>query len=157
MGENMSDLERELDSTELDDRSIWQKVKDFYFEPKGVERWNNGRIYEWTGMKKFKKVCGYIGRKMGKDHGRENNYFIWDKSEDGLREFEKKTRVNEGVHFVTTVFPAMCFIPGWIDGDPLSVYVGGVLIAINAYSLLLQRYNRSRIYNVLDRMEARNK
>jgi len=152
MKKNLSDLEKELNSTELNDGSIWQKVKDCYFEPKRPERWKNGRIYEWIGMKKFEKVCRYIGEKKEKDSGEENNYFIWYKSEDGLKEFEKKTRYNEAFHLVGIV-PTICLIPSWIDGNPFGIYIGGVLVAMNASSLLLQRYNRSRIYNLLDRMK----
>ena len=153
--EGLSGLERELESADLDSRSLGQKAKDLYFKPKGVEKWKNGRIYEWLGVKKFKKLCEYVGHKVWKDNTSENNYFIWDRSPEGLKAFEKKTRFNEAVHLVTTVVPAMCFTPGWIDGDPFSVYVGGVLTAINAYSLLLQRYNRTRIENILDKMESR--
>jgi hypothetical protein len=154
MREQLPDLEKVLDNAEMGD-TIWDNVKQLYFEPKSAERWNDGRIYEWIGLKVFKNVCTYFGRKMGKDGGQKNNYFIWYKSENGIKEFEKKTRFNEGMHLIGTVVPVVCFTPGWIDGDPFVVYVGGVLTAINAYSLLLQRYNRSRIYSTLDKMESR--
>ena len=150
------DLEGKLYS-ETDEDSLISRSTNLYFSPKSFERWKKGRVYEWIGIKKFKKVCEYIGRKLGKDHGGKNNYFIWDKSEDGLRGFEKETRFNEGGHFVGTVIPAMCLTPGWVDGDPFSVYIGGVLTAINIYSILLQRYNRARIYNTLDALDRREK
>ena len=52
MGEP-SELERQLNSTELDNRSILQKAKDWYFAPKSFER--SGKLYETLGIRLFKK------------------------------------------------------------------------------------------------------
>ena len=50
-----SELENKLNSTDLDDKTIWQKVKDWYFEPKSFEK--GGKLYKSLGIKTFKKLC----------------------------------------------------------------------------------------------------
>ena len=64
-----SELEGEL--TKHSGRRLGQKVMDFYFRPKRIERWKNGKLYEILGIKIVKKVCVYIGDEFGSD-----SYFI---------------------------------------------------------------------------------
>jgi len=153
--EELSGLERELESVDLDSRSLGQKAKDLYFKPKGVEKWKNGRIYELLGVKKFKKLCEYIGHKVGKDNTYENNYFIWDRSPEGLKSFEKKTRFNEAVHLIPTAFCTLTAIGMYATGETDSGIFQTALAVLNSYPVILQRYNRTRIENVLDRMESK--
>ena len=153
--EELSGLERELESVDLDSRSLGEKVKDWYFKPKGVERWKNGRIYEWLGVKKFKKLVVYSGHKVGKDNTYENNYFIWDRSPEGLKAYEKKTRFNEAVHLIPTAFCTLAAISMYAIGETDLGIFPTALAVLNSYPIILQRYNRVRIENVLDRMESR--
>ena len=151
----LSGLERELESVDLDSRSLGQKAKDLYFKPKGIERWKNGRIYEWIGVKKFKKLCEYIGHKVGINNTYQNNYFIWDRSPEGLRAFEKKTRFNEAVHLIPTTFCILAAVGMYATGKTDSGIFQTTLAVLNSYPVILQRYNRTRIENILDRMKSR--
>lgn len=152
--EELSGLERELDSTEVDGRNVWQKMKDFYFKPKSVEMRNNGKIYELLGVKYFKRFVTKL-RERTSDERTQDNYFLQSRTEEGLKDFVSKTRYNEGVHLIGTLVSATSLTLGRLGGDPFALIVGIPLTAINAYCVLTQRYNRARIENVLDRMESR--
>ena len=44
-----------------------------------------------------------------------------------------------------------------MDGDVGGSIFCGVLLGINVYASMLQRYNRARLHNVIDRMEEKEK
>ena len=159
---DLSQLECAVNSTTPSGSSLSQKVADWYFEPKGIERWQDGRIYECIGIKKFKNAAEYLGQlRGGRFPNKENNYFIWDRTPVGIKKFERQTRINEGIHFVgiavaSTVYSASAPL----EDTYVSVACGSlfvILFAINTYALLLQRYNRRRIYGVLGKKSRRVK
>lgn len=152
----LSGLERELESTEVDDRGFWQKADDWYSEPKGIERWGDGKVYELLGVKPYKRVLTDLMIKIngGKKPHRVSNYFIWDTSKKGLKEFEERTRFNEGIHIsgglLTGAFAALTFT---ILDYPILGTIPALLTVTQAYCIMIQRYNRVRIYNILERIE----
>ena len=154
----LSELERELDSTDVDDRGFWQKVDDWYSEPKGIERWRDGKVYELLGVKPYKRVLTGLMIKInrGKKPHQGDNYFIWDTSKKGLKEFEERTKFNEGIHIVgglaTGAFTALSYT---IVDYPIWTIPALVTVA-QGYCIMVQRYNRARIYNILERMEQRD-
>jgi len=123
---------------------------DLYFRPKRIEKWKNGRLYELLGIKIFKKVCVYIGHKFGWD-----SYFIGDRSQEGLKAYEKRTRISEAIHSPVTMLLTYQIISFLVEGS----YVGAVIIGpfwfLNALPTALQRYNRVKIGSVLHRMASR--
>jgi len=131
-------------------RGLGQKAMDLYFRPKRIERWQNGRLYELLGIKIFKKVCVYIAHQFGWD-----SYFIGDGSQEGLKAYEKRTRISEAIHSPVTMLLTYQIISFLVEGS----YVGAVIIGpfwfLNALPTALQRYNRVRIGSVLHRMASR--
>ncbi len=144
-----SESERGL--TEHPSRRLGQKVMDFYFRPKRIERWKNGKLYEILGIKIVKKVCVYIGDAFGWD-----NYFIGgDRSAEGLRAYEKRTRINEAIHSPFTMLFVYQMISYLVEGRYVGAAILGVLAAPNGLPTALQRYNRVKIESVLHRMTSR--
>ena len=143
-----SELERELPNHPS--RGLGQKVMDFYFCPKRIERWKNGRLYEILGIKIVKKVCVYIGHQFGWD-----NCFIGDRSAEGLRAYERRTRIGEAIHSPITMSMAYQMISYLVEGRYAGVVILGILGAASGFATALQRYNRVRIENVLHRMTSR--
>jgi len=149
----ISELEEQLISTEPDEQSIWRKIAEYYFEPKKFERWRDGRIYELIGVKHFKN---FVTKSMEKYSGNkfQDNYFIQNYSTKGLHDFLNQTVNNELYHLIA-IIPTLMFIPGWIEREPLSLWLGIPVSLLNFYTILIQRYNRSRIYNALDRIDSK--
>ncbi len=91
---------------------------DLYFRPKRFERWGEGRVYEWLGVRPFKKVVVLVGRRLlGLGREVDNSYFISDRSAEGLRAFERRTRTSEALHAPTAALLAWGGITRLAQGD----------------------------------------
>jgi hypothetical protein len=123
---------------------------DSYFKPKKFEYYRKNTIYEFLGIKLYKKylpTTGDIARKY-----RNIIQIKLSKSNriDELYRYEKQTRNYELRHIVGLIgFIALFFI---ID-KKLSyfdiVFLTVLNLYINIYPIFLQRYNRIRIIKVL--------
>lgn len=137
------------------------KITDFYFRPKSFER--SGKLYEMLGVRYFKKLCAETFRKLVKKVddsdkiGVPNNYLLWDFSEKGLRAFDNQTRKNEAIHAIPTVAFTIPTVSSISQGSyGMAVLYVGLTFALGIYPILTQRYNRARICNTIDKMEARD-
>jgi hypothetical protein len=159
--ENVLNLERELiaeASIKPHEKSIFNKITDWYFRPKSFEK--DGRLYRNLGVKVIKNVCEFIGKNIKNlNEGKpipKNNYVLWDKSKEGLKKFESKTRFNEKWHLPFVAFCGIFAIANSLDKDMGDAIFQGTCAGINAYAVMLQRYNRARLYNTIEKMEARD-
>ena len=143
-----SESQREL--TNRDSRGLGQKVMDLYFRPKRIEKWKNGRLYELLGIKIFKKVCVYIAHQFGWD-----SYFIGDGSQEGLKAYEKRTRISEAIHSPITILLTYQIISYLVEGRYVGAAIIGPFWFLSALPTALQRYNRVRVGSVLHRMASR--
>ncbi len=121
-----------------------------YFEPKTFEFYGGKTIYEWVGIKTYKKYLPTIGDIIRK---RRNITQIKISNSDKLEElynYEKKTRNYEWRHIIGVIifilliimFDKKLTIFDWIFLSLLNLF-------INIYPIFLQRYNRIRIISVL--------
>jgi hypothetical protein len=127
---------------------------DLYFRPKPFER--GGRLYERMGVLLLKRLVVWFGPMIGARRDRPNGYFLWDRSAAGIRAFERQTRRSEAVHLIGVVLPVLS-IASRLLGDSSEVgvvVVMSVIFVVNTPLVLLQRYNRARIYRLLERMSS---
>ncbi len=143
-----SELKRDV--TNHASRGLGQKAMDLYFRPKRLEEWKTGRFYELLGIKIFKKVCVYIARTLGWD-----SYFIGDGSQEGLKAYEKRTRISEAIHSPVTMLLTYQIISFLVEGSYVGALIIGPFWVLNALLTALQRYNRVKIGSVLHRMASR--
>ena len=150
----LSDLEKELSSE--NSLSFFQKVADLYFKPKSFER--SGKLYESLGAKQFKKLLmGAIGGLLG-GGGYASNYFIGkERSVKAIKKFERCTRINETIHLPATIILSYALIGNLVKENYLMAAADVFFGLLNGYPLILQRYNRARVYNVLEKKENRFK
>ena len=121
-----------------------------YFKPKKIEFYRNQTIYEFIGIKFYKKylpMTGDIARKWRNiiqiklnKAGRINE----------LYRYERQTRNNELRHIIATIgCIALIFIAdkklSWLD----LVFLTSLNLYLNIYPIFLQRHNRIRIIKVL--------
>ena len=118
---------------------------EFYFKPKKWER--SGLIYKKLGVLTFKKMVTKLGKKTGQKSSRPNNYYIWQKDLEGIKQYEQKTRYNELMHFAGMFLPTLGLLKG--GGDLATQTVLWAVLLLNIHPFLLQRYNRARIYRLL--------
>jgi hypothetical protein len=142
--EELSRLERELDLTKVDSRSFLQKTKEWYLEPKAVEKWGNGRIYELLGVKKFKKLL--------------TNFSFYKrtiKTQSNLDDLDSLLNFSELVHSPQTVFFGGMTAYSLSNENYVGAAIWGIGFLANAYCTMLQRYNRIKTNRIRQRMQER--
>jgi hypothetical protein len=130
------------------------RIPESYWEPKLFERRNSASFYEKVGIRFFKRYLPTIGdlvRKLSSVHKNSLGGGASDEAGDKiLLATELWTRKNETAHLLGGLgMAALVFLPGATTSSVLLVQLGNLLV--NVYPILLQRYNRARLYNALDR------
>ena len=121
-----------------------------YYAPKKFETYRNRTIYEFVGIKWYKKylpMTGDIARRWRKvkqiKMGRAERI-------GELQKYERETRRNELRHVVATIG---CVGLVFLTGKRLSgfdiVILTFINLSLNIYPIFLQRHNRIRIIKVL--------
>lgn len=164
--QELSRLERELESTDVKNKKLIHKATDWYFSPKNFER--SGKIYEGLGIKPFKKAIVYVGKALqypfNRLIGREglaqpnwpNNYQLWDSSREGLEKFDIATKISETFHLFLGALISTDVMSNISGGNVKDAAITGAAFLGNIYCVMLQRYNRIRLNNAIERMEQKN-
>ena len=154
-------MERELNivknSAEISSSSetsslIGGSIVDSYFTPKGFEK--SGKFYERFGIRTFKRYIPTSGDIIMKRRGEK---WIEGSDYEKLKLMERYTKVMETIHLaegLITLVPA-----AWIALDNnilIASLLTGANIATNLYPIMLQRYNRNRLYRVMDKAQNRH-
>ncbi len=116
-------------------------LSERYFRPKTIEF--DGKPYEWLGVVQFKRL---LMRFISVDPAQwaMNFYVLGGRSLEDVRAFEKRSRRSEVIHLVALLFAlAAAWRGSWVPGT--------IVFAANFHCFLLQRYNRIRVYRVLNR------
>ena len=131
--------------------SFLYRLIELYLTPRFWER--NGKLYKFLGIKVFKKYVptsgDYVRRRFGAT--------LLIKNIEDVREYEKNTRVLELAHitfFLVTVPLMVLYLILGAVGPFWSLVVVNLLV--NIYPVMLQRYNRARIYKIIARYDNRD-
>lgn len=149
-------LEDRLDSET--DRSFIEKCTDWYFAPKSFER--SGKLYELLGVRQFKKlVLATAGRLVKRARGGERTlgtYFIGkERNKKTIKQYELNARVNELIHAPVVAFFGYQLAADLGNKNYSDAVADVIPFLINGYATMLQRYNRVRVYNTLDKLTKR--
>lgn len=136
-------------------KDVVKQTTDAWFDPKSFEK--NPEVYEKLGVKTFKKYVptgGDLVVNFMRRHG--GSGVIDDGSINSLRNYEKFTRIYETIHLVFFGVVAATIgsqlQAGYIE---TAAFIAGINTLVNVYPIMLQRYNRSRLYNTINKMEQR--
>jgi ABC-type multidrug transport system fused ATPase/permease subunit len=134
-----------------------KKIFDSYYHIKKFER--DGTVYEKMGIKAFKKILLSFAENKRKQVPFQN-YFLKEKSIEGMKQFEKLSRKSERSHlFIALImFVYIIWIAFSMDSFLNIVFLLFFLlfnILVNIYPICLQRYHRIRINKVLARIASR--
>lgn len=138
-------------------RRFFKKVTYLYFQPKGWEK--DGRLYESLGIKHFKFFVPTYGSLVAK-YARKLGFEGLVSNRHEMASYEKMTRVNESIHLTVGSLTIPSIISSINSGhiESALAQTGLLLVLFNLYPIMLQRYNRSRIYRALElknRLDAR--
>jgi glycosyl-4,4'-diaponeurosporenoate acyltransferase len=121
-----------------------------YFKPKKIESYRNQTIYEFFGIRLYKKylpMTGDIARKW-----RNIIQIKFNKSGriNELYRYERQTRNNELRHIVATIgCVGLIFITDRKLSSLDIILLSSLNLYLNIYPIFLQRHNRMRIIKVL--------
>ena len=121
------------------------KLASTYYKSKKWEA--EGKIYKWFGVDVFRKLLVWVGwEKLNKASNPVN------KNLDALKQLEYRTRQSEIGHliifFIVLIFNlVVAFKYGIIQ----SLWLFFLNIMLNVYPIVVQRYNRPRLKNIINR------
>jgi hypothetical protein len=130
---------------------------DFYFIPKAFERC--GFVYKILGVEIFRLVIlATVGKFVSLLRKREALYTYFVANPLSLRSVERTeawSRFNEIVHFalifITFFIGRAIYLKGFKSGAALL----GLVVLLNIYLVLLQRYNRVKLVRMMELLERR--
>ena len=146
----MSSVKLELQT--LSWSSKFLGIFDFYFKPKCFER--RSKLYEKLGIRHFKKFMfggdymnGFL-RKLDPSHRMIGELGLSPTSYEGY------TRLYETGHLLASFYGGSIIMENFREENNERA-IAGILVnlATNIYPIMLQRYNRARIYRLLERKE----
>ena len=135
-------------------KEVVSKATEEYFKPRAWE----AKVYRALGVVHAKRLVlapWVLGKST--QRSRWDNYFIWDKSSKGLKSFEGATRFNEGIHVVGFLLGMSATSSHFALGNLLLGSGYAVFTLSQLYLVLIQRYNRSRLYSIIEAKEKREK
>lgn len=135
-------------------KKIVEVVAETYFSPKPWE--GNGDIYRKVGIRTFKRYLPTgepiikLARRRGDSH--VAGYSLSKPTLEKAKKYELTTRIYETVHDVGIIAGIIGLIP-FVLHETVDTYTGiaSGLVFFNSYAVMLQRYNRARIYNLVKR------
>ncbi len=124
--------------------------KTSYFKPKQIESYRKQTIYEFVGVKLFKKYLPFTGDIARKRKNSAQIKLNKNGRFDELYRYERETRRNELIHIFGLI---LCIGLMLIYRKEFSsidlVFILLLNLYLNIYPIFLQRHNRIRIIKVL--------
>lgn len=132
-----------------------KKIADAWFDPKSFESQD---AYEKIGVRTFKKFMptsgDYVYRYVWKKIGAPD----WVKPGDieSLKRMQVFTRVYETIHVSFLAIGAGVMVSQLSEGNMnAAAFTAAISTLINVYPIMVQRYNRLRLYRNINKMEER--
>lgn len=126
-------------------------MKQIYFKPRQFEFCHNKTIYDYLGIRFYKKYLPTTGDVVMRWRGEK----MLNKNPSGLYSelcrYEQQTRVYEGRHLIGLVgfiILALALIkPPYVTN---LIIANTINLLVNIYPIFLQRYNRIRILKIIN-------
>ena len=126
-----------------------------WFNPKSFE---SQAAYERWGVRKFKLYVPTSGNLVNRLVGKLLGTGPVKKSEATLRGIETHTRTLEVIHVAGFAVFAGATVITLASGDiPRAVLGVGFNLLGNVYPIMLQRYNRLRLYRIINKVELKSR
>lgn len=120
-----------------------------YFEPTQLEQWGGRSIYEFLGVRFFKKYLlpdQLLLRLRGNRAVQRGQGILAPE----LKRLEWETRRNEVIHLAALLFAGCVVVVRFSQLTAADLlFIFAINLYINVYPIFVQRYNRFRIMRVL--------
>lgn len=121
-----------------------------YFEPQSFERYHNRTIYEYLGVKTFKKYLITDGDVIRRWRGIQQ---INHRQENRIEELKKAVRGTIKFEVIHLFFLLLSLLIVVFQYHEMTLLKLGIIVGVNLYAniypIFLQRYNRIRLLRVL--------
>lgn len=133
-----------------------KKIADAWFDPKSFE---SQETYEKIGVRIFKKFMpssgDYVYRYVWKKFGAPD--WVKPGNIDSLKNMQFFTRVYETIHVSFLALGAGVMASQLSAGNiNAAAFTAALNTLVNVYPIMVQRYNRLRLYRNINKMEERN-
>lgn len=147
----LASIEQEIPSSTTFSSALC-KISDAYFKPKPWER--SGKIYEYFGSKFTQRIIGKnrLVRFLSEKAPIVTNYQLGGYTLKRAITFDRYSRISESIHALGLVLNARHMFDV-VQGDDSFVWQAAALAFWNINLIMLQRYNRARIYKVIDHVD----
>src|ERR1700721_2532792 len=127
-----------------------------YFEANRLELWGERSIYEFLGVRFFKRYLLPTELLVNRLRGRTAMQGGQDVLKVELKRLERETKRNEVIHLLA--LPLITFVllvksPQWSVMQVLLIFA--INLYVNVYPIFVQRYNRLRIVRLLRKCTRR--
>ncbi len=124
-----------------------------YFEPKSFERYKNRTIYEYLGVKSFKKYLITDGDLVRRWRGiKQVSHHKENRMED-LKKAIRETLKFEVIHLFFLLLSLLIVLVQYHEMTLLKLSIIFLInLYANIYPIFLQRYNRIRLLRVLGKI-----
>lgn len=132
-------------------------IPDWYYKPRSWERAGNGFIYKALGIELIKDFIPTGGdRKIKKKRKIDPNYhtptFTFKKpSFKEMQIYERYTRIHETTHMLASILGTGLTGAFFMNNNLALVLASGIYTLGNIYPVMLQRYNRERMYRLMEK------
>lgn len=134
----------------MTEKILYTKAANLYFTPKHFERWKDGQIYKYLNVDVLKKFVPTSGSHINK---LLHYHPIKDASDKdaALIAYQRSTRIFEAGHIAVFSLFAHDTMNALMCGNyKYALKLVVINATINVYPIMLQRYNRAKIYNALE-------
>ncbi len=142
---------------------LGSKTLDMYYQPKKWE--NGGKIYEALGVRKVKRYFPTLEPtiRLVRRITKENlpGFSLESPTQNNAKKYEKYTRIYEAIHIIGVTI-GIHSILGTINvlaqtksiNFDFNFFGNGLApLLVNCYAVMIQRYNRARIYRLSSRKQ----
>lgn len=134
----------------VEHKSTLVNLLEVYFGPKDFEK--SGKLYEGAGVHIYKKFLPSGGDYVSRFVLRPLRMQMVNRDKNAMENYEVVTRVFEAFHTLcgALMLPGMidCYSDGDIRGGTERLVAN---LIVNIYPVMVQRYNRARIYRYLEK------
>lgn len=130
------------------------ELSEWYFRPRSFELRRDGRIYILFGVRIYKRFVPTSGDIITRLRGIDRLKIVESGGRrQALENYEKQTRKWEWRHLISAIL-----LQSWAVGAEVAFGNHNFLIStvinllVNVYPIMVQRFNRARITNILSAM-----
>lgn len=137
-------------------------LPEWYYKPHWWEKVGNGILYRALGVELFKKIVPAGGDRVVKKARKiDPNFHIQGftlrrPSKEEVKLYEIYTRIHEVTHMLSSITGLGLATTSVLLNNQPFLLASGIMTIANIYPVMLQRYNRERMYRVLDKVNRRN-